>query len=251
MKFVVIEDEKFVASNLADCVHRLRPQYQLLKILPSVSEAIEYFKSNSDYLLIFSDINLGDGMCFEIFEKVDIQAPIIFCTAFEQYSIEAFNTNGIDFILKPFEEKRIEQALQKFEKLSFHALNQRKKIEQLSADLLKTNQHTFLVNYKDRLIPKEVTDIAIFYIRNESTFIVDSHGNQFLISETLEQIEHKVGDGFYRANRQYLVNRKYIKDVSRQLNRTLSVNLAIAHYEVISVSKEKSSSFLKWLKMSA
>ncbi len=250
MKFVVIEDEKFVASNLADCVRKLRPQYELLKILSSVSEAITYFKSNKDYMLIFSDINLGDGMCFEIFEKVDIEAPIIFCTAFEQYSIEAFNTNGIDFILKPFEEKRIEQALQKFEKLSFHALNQRKKIEQLSADLTKNTQYTFLVNYKDRLIPKELSEIAFFFIKNEITFIVDKNENQFLIGETLEQIEHKVGEGFYRANRQYLVNRKYIKDVSRQINRTLSVNLVITHYDVISVSKEKSSSFLKWLKMS-
>ena len=115
MKVVIIEDEIFTAEDLRDDLQAINPAIEVLAILPTVKESIQYFSKNYDYDLIFSDIQLGDGQSFEIFKQVSVAAPIIFCTAYNQYALEAFKANGIDYILKPFDKNSIAQALNKYQ----------------------------------------------------------------------------------------------------------------------------------------
>ncbi|MFM7021659.1 MAG: LytR/AlgR family response regulator transcription factor [Flavobacteriales bacterium] len=245
MNVIIIEDEKYVALNLADAIERSCADYKVHTILSSVAEAVSYFKNNSSYDLVFSDVNLGDGTCFDIFDEVEITAPVIFCAAYEQYSLDAFEANGIDFILKPFNAERIERAIVKFEKLSFHILQQQKNIEVLSS--IFRRQKKIVVHYNGKMIPLAWEEIALFYIQNEVTYVADCTGRSYALSQTLEQIEQEAGKDFYRVNRQFLLQRKSGKEILKNLNRTLTLLPVLDFREKITVSKEKASAFLKWM----
>jgi len=134
MRILIIEDENIAANDLVEIIKKVKPTVSFIKVLTSVDEAILFLKENSDFDLIFSDIQLGDGICFEIFEQVKISVPIVFCTAYNQYMLNAFKTNGIDYILKPFDAIQIEKASQKFEMLTRQQTNYRDRIINLFHD---------------------------------------------------------------------------------------------------------------------
>ena len=251
MKFIIIEDETFIALNLAECIKKIRPGYERVKILSSVKEAVDFFQNNKSYDLVFSDISLSDGMSFEIFDQAEVASPVIFCTAYENYAVEAFEKNGIDFILKPFSEERVKKAILKFEKLAFHFISQQQNIKQLSDtfSLKKVSDlgKSLLVHYKDKIIPIPPEDVALFYIENGITCLVNFNGEQFVINKTLEEIEVQAGTDFFKANRQFLIHKKAVKEVSRSFTRKLILHLTFKFSGDITVSKEKSSVFLKWI----
>ncbi|MDP2386521.1 MAG: LytTR family DNA-binding domain-containing protein [Bacteroidota bacterium] len=253
MKIVIIEDEQFTAEDLASTVMELRSNYQVVKILSSIKEAKVYFSKHADFNLIFSDIHLGDGLSFEIFKSIPIKVPVIFCTAYDNYAIDAFKANGIDYVLKPINKKSISEAIEKFERLSTPVLE----INPGMAELLELfqskspenkNNTSILVHVKDKIIPIKTEDIAVFFIRNEGTSILDFTGKIYSIDETLEEIELLNSTTFFRANRQFIVNRKAVKDAAQHFSRKLILNLSIPFSEQITISKEKTPQFLKWLK---
>lgn len=250
MKVVIIEDEQLTAEDLASCIRDLRSDFEIIKVLSSVKEAQTYFINHSDFDIIFSDINLGDGLSFEIFKSLPIKAPVIFCTAYDSYAIDAFKANGIDYVLKPINKNNILGAIEKYERLSSPA----KDINPAMTGLLnmfinqqKQNNKSILVHVKDKIIPIKVEDIAIFFIKNETTSILDFAGKIYSINETLEEVELLNFPFLFRANRQFIVNRKAIKDASHYFARKLSLNLIVSFQEQIIISKEKASLFLKWL----
>lgn len=248
MKVVIVEDEQYTARDLADYISNLRENYEVVKVLSSVKQAIAYFSKETDYQLVFSDVQLGDGLSFEIYSKVAVKSPVIFCTAHNNFMIEAFKANGIDYVLKPFGKTEIEEAIAKFERLASQ-LNFNDKINNVHSTIKNKQQKikSVVVFKKERIIPVKTDDIALLYIKNELVHLLCTDTEIYTINETLEELENKLGDSFYRVNRQYLINRSAIKDASHYFSRKLLINMHLPFDEQITVSKEKSPDFLNWL----
>ncbi|TAL80731.1 MAG: response regulator transcription factor [Bacteroidetes bacterium] len=250
MKIAIIEDEQLTAEDLAETILKVESEACITISLRSVKEAILYFQKNEMPDLIFSDIQLGDGLSFEIFKTLTISTPVIFCTAYDEYALNAFKANGIDYILKPFTKKIISNALSRYKKLrnnfSRTAISYETILELFEN---RNNQQltSVLIYIKDKIVPVKLNDIALFYIENEITYLITFNQQTHSINKTLEEIEKISGGNFYRANRQYLINRKAIKEASQYFHRKLSVNLSIPFNERIIVSKVKVSKFLNWL----
>ncbi len=250
MNIVVIEDEKLTSDDLVEIIQELEPEAVVTGVLKSVSEGIAFFQSEPRADLIFSDIQLGDGLSFEIFKTVEINVPIIFCTAYDEYTLNAFKTNGIAYVLKPFTVSSIRLALEKFKTLQrafAPSVVPYSDIIRLLGERAPQKVSSILVYYKDKIIPIRLEDVALFYIRNEITHLITFDKTTYLVNKTLDEVE-KLGTGaFFRANRQYLVNRKAIADASSYLSRKFSLSLTIPFNDTITVSKEKMQSFLNWL----
>lgn len=250
MKIIIIEDEQHTAENLAETILKVDDKAQITASLRSVKEAVSYFQNNEKPDLIFCDIQLGDGLSFEIFNQIPIKSPVIFCTAYDEYALKAFKANGIDYILKPFTKKTIQESLEKYRELKNSFTGNApsyKTILELLEGRRNQKQVSVLVYHKDNIIPVKVNDIALFYIESEVTHLITFSQKRYSINKTLEELEEITGSDFYRTNRQFLINRKAIANASRYFARKLSVSLIIPFKEKILVSKEKSSDFLSWL----
>lgn len=249
MNVVIIEDEQLTADDLMDVLHEINPSITVIKHLSSVQEGLDYFTNeNDDIDLIFSDIQLGDGLSFELFKRVTVTAPIVFCTAFDEYAIEAFKSNGIDYILKPFSTNDVRKALERYKQLEETFTS---KLQQV-ADAIEENTHqqSVLVYHKEKIIPIPLNTISLAYIRNEMVYLRTFEGESYHINKSLDELDHMLGANFYRANRQHIVNRQSVKDVTTFLTRKYLVNLNFPYQEQIIVSKEKMTSFLRWLNAS-
>jgi len=250
MKIVIIEDEKITADDLASTIMSIEPTAEIVAILSSVKNAVAYFQKAESPDLIFSDVQLGDGLSFEIFKAVNVSAPIIFCTAYDEYALNAFKTNSIDYILKPSTTISISEALDKYRNLKQSFSNQERQYKTIIEALLHQatpKSNAILVHYKDKIMPVKTEDIALFYIENEITYLLTFENKNYCINKNLEELEDICGSLFFRANRQCLVNRKAVIDASHYFSRKLSVNISVPFQEKILVSKEKSPAFLKWL----
>lgn len=251
MKIVIIEDEVVVADDLEMNIRKLIEQPTEIVRLGSVKEGIAYFKDQHHPDLIFSDIQLGDGLSFEIFVTAPVSAPVIFCTAYDEYALEAIKANGIDYILKPFTAQMLNTALQKYMQLKkIFSADQSPQYETLLQLLSKQEVQkaaSILVYHLDKIIPIQLDDIAMFYLEHEVTHLQTFSGKTYYPNKTLDELERLCGSSFFRANRQYLVCRKAITDVSSFFSRKLSLNLNITFAERVIVSKAKAASFLHWL----
>lgn len=252
MKIVIIEDEKLTAEDLAETILKMESNAQIVATLYSVSESISYFSKNEKPDLIFSDIQLGDGLSFEIFKTIPILSPIIFCTAYDEYALNAFKTNGIDYILKPFTKKTIGEAIGKYKEFKNIFLKDMTSF-QIISDLFENRKNqqdaSVLVYIKDKIVPVKVNDIALFHFKNEVTHLTTFNNKTYSLDKTMDELEKMVGNNFYRTNRQHLINRKAIQDASQYFHRKLVVNLSIPFSadEPITVSKVKVTDFLNWL----
>jgi len=250
MKVVIIEDEMLMAKDLAASLQQLDPAIVVSATLSSVSQACTYFAGNELPDLVFSDIQLGDGLSFEIFRECPMNVPIVFCTAYDEYALEAFKTNGIDYILKPCTNASLNNTLQKYRRLQQKFSNRDHTYETLINLLPKrpaANRSAILVFQNERIIPLPIADIALFFIHNKMTLVLCFDQQLFMISQSLDELEQIAGDTFFRANRQYLVNRKAIKEASHYYARKLVLRLSLTFKDTITVSKDKYADFLQWL----
>lgn len=252
MRVLIIEDEAITANALAECITEVRPGYTLLPILSSVRASIEYLSSSVAYDLIFSDIQLGDGLSFEIFRQLQLSKPIIFCTAYDEYALEAFKTNGVAYLLKPFDCTQVRAAIDKVETIISPAVEQ---LQRLLLHLLKpavaNSPQSLLVYHQDKIIPIDMQDIAALYLDNGAGKLVTFDGRTFSSTQSLDEFEAAHHPQFFRVNRQYLLHRKAIKEVAQYFQRKLLINPAIKLAGPIIVSKEKTGSFLAWLASSS
>jgi DNA-binding LytR/AlgR family response regulator len=249
MKIIIIEDEKLTAKDLTDTIKAIEPGVEIVAMLHSVQDALDFFKNKVEVDLIFSDIELGDGLSFDIFQKVDIQAPIIFCTAYQQYTLDAFQTSGIDYVLKPFSKLSIERTLMKYNSLKNNFQKTSNDFVTLLASLknnLNGSNPSVIIHQGDKIIPISGADIAFFYIENDCVFAHTFDQKRYLVNQKLESLESTFVN-FFRANRQYLINRKAVKDASQYFNRKLLANLTIPFKEQIVIGKLKTTEFLNWL----
>lgn len=255
MKIVIIEDENLTAEDLKDVIHKAIPDAEVVAMLSSVEESIQYFKTHDQPQLIFSDIQLGDGLSFEIFKELSIQVPVIFCTAFDEYAIRAFDANGIHYVLKPFNVTKIKEAYEKYQMLQHNFTQQQHVLEHIfeSASLQSAIQSTvkrnnaILVYYQDKVIPIKLEDIALFYIRNEATHVYTIQQKSYVINKSLDELQQLDTYLFYRANRQYIVNRNVVKEAAQYMSRKVSITLNIPFNDTITISKEKITQFYDWL----
>ncbi|MGG9963253.1 LytR/AlgR family response regulator transcription factor [Ferruginibacter sp. SUN106] len=251
MNVVLIEDEKLVSEDLSDILLSLDDDINISQTISSVKEAVSYFKNHDSPQLIFSDIQLGDGYSFEIFKELQTTTPVIYCTAFNQHALQAFENNGIAYVLKPYSKNTIKQALDKYQSLK-KTFGQQQQVNYDNLLAAITGQtikpQTLLVNFKNKIIPIKIADVAFFTIENKATSLVTLHNQQFAISQTLDELEEICGNAFFRANRQFLINKASVKEVLHYGLRKLFVNLSVETHEEVVINKVKITPFLNWLK---
>ena len=254
LNIVIVEDEPVTARNLAHLLQTIDDNVNMVASLASVEEAVDWFRiNNHNYNLVFMDIRLADGLSFDIFTQVEIQTPVIFVTAYNDYGITAFKNNGIDYILKPFESEELEKALAKFKRLTGQAetvitnmqLNQL--ISQISG-AGKVYKKSFLVHYRDKLIPVDTATISFFYTANEIVYAYTLTGQTYVIDHTIDALVKLLDpDVFFKANRQFIVQRKTITEVEFFFNGRLSVKMKPEPPEQILVSKARVPEFKLWM----
>ncbi len=251
MQAILIEDENSAVENLKYLLQEIEPDLVLKEVIDTVSEAIQFFKTSSEYDLIFMDIHLADGNSFEIFKSVKPSAPIIFITAFDQYAIQAFKHNSIDYLLKPIEKVELKNAIQKFK--NGKELNRVTDAQiQNLLGLLQTKQKTFrqsyLVQKGDKLIPIATQDFAFFFIQNGVVRGTTNKNLTYHLDTKLEDLEKELNpNDFFRVNRQFLLQRSAIKDLNIYFNGRLIVNSIPLPQEQIIVSKANAPKFKRWL----
>jgi len=250
MDAVIVEDELVAAQNLKRLIVQTDPDIQVIVVLQSVEESIEWFSLNPAPDLVFMDIHLADGSAFSIFEKVKISSPIIFTTAYDEYALKAFEVNSIDYLLKPINSKNFERALAKHQSQMVTKNDNTDLITHLLATFKQTKdiyKSHFLIPHKDKFIPLSTDKIACLFTENKMVTLLTDNKETFKIDSSLEDLFVQLDPSeFFRANRQYIVSHKAIKDISVWFGSKLSINLNVTVSEKIIVSKARVGEFKSW-----
>ncbi|WP_353780006.1 LytTR family transcriptional regulator DNA-binding domain-containing protein [Winogradskyella sp. 3972H.M.0a.05] len=251
MKVVIVEDEITASENLKYLLDSIDSNIEVLTVLDSVRASIEYFSKPIEAELVFMDIHLADGISFEIFDKVRIDAPIIFTTAYDQYAIKAFKVNSVDYILKPIEEEELGNAIDKFKNMTPTKAKGNVEIDSL-IELLnankKTYKSTYLVHHRDELLPVKSDDFAYFYIDTSIVKGVTNTNKTYIIDKKLEDIESELDPAkFHRFNRQFIINKNAIANVKFYFNGKLVINVNPPFEDRIVVSKAKATEIKNWI----
>ncbi len=248
MKALIIEDEIMAAQTLQKLLGEVRPDVEIADVLESIEESVEWLQQNTMPDLIFMDIHLADGSAFAIFEQVNVTCPVIFTTAYDEYALKAFEVNSIDYLLKPVSKDALEHALNKYHNLAEKRVNA-EQIEKLLTQLgeKKNYRKFYLMPERDKLIPLAVQNIAYVYIDAKTVKIISKEGKTYYVSSTLDDLMDDLDPYlFFRANRQFIVARDMIKDVSVWFGNKLAINLTVDVPERIIVSKARVAEFKIW-----
>jgi len=250
MKIVIIEDELKAAKSLANLITKLRPAATITAQLQSIESAVEYLSHHDQPDLLFMDIQLSDGLSFEIFKAVKIKCPVVFCTAYGEYAMEAIKANGIDYLLKPFSQEDLQAAFEKVENFkNFFQQNPQPDMDGLLKKIgLDEGKKSFLVfkNHKYTTVPTD--QIAFIYIRYETATIMTFQGEEYALDQSLDQVQALLATKqWFRLNRQYLINFSAVKEVEHYFARKLLVKLVVPSPDKLLIGKEKTSTFLQWL----
>jgi two-component system, LytTR family, response regulator len=251
MKAVIVEDEKLVAEQLSRLILNLEPGFEIVTVLNSVKSAIKWFQENSRPDLIFMDIQLSDGISFDIFEKVNIECPVIFTTAYHEYALRAFKVNSIDYLVKPIDKEELKKALGKFKRNHQppEALDLKEIIRSISQPgSAKTYKNRFLVQFRNSYIPIESSQIAYIY-RDQIIYLITFKNEKYILDyDSLEEVEDLVDpDTFFRANRQNIVHLNAVENFKTDYSGKLSVKLISPFNLVVDISREKAKAFKQWL----
>jgi len=248
MKALIIEDEILAAKHLRHVIDEVGG-IEILAVTESIAESVEWFRKNPQPDIIFMDIHLADGSAFEIFRHISVSCPIIFTTAYDEYALKAFKVNSIDYLLKPIDAVSVKGAVRKLELLSPKNSSQddfRKFIDTFTKGL--TYKSHFLIPAKgDKLIPVQSAEIAYILIDSGTVKAVKFDEKSFRFEYTLDELAELLDPAdFFRANRQYIISRKAIKDIDLWFNSRLSVNLKLPTPEKILISKARIPEFKNW-----
>lgn len=253
MKCVIIEDEYAAAVTLTALIRENVPDMEVVSVKQSVEESIEWFATNPSPDMAFMDIHLADGSSFSIFSKVEITCPVIFTTAYDQYALRAFEVNSIDYLLKPVSKESLMRAVEKYRRLT--ATGQSPEMDSGLMKRLINELHNktvyksaLLIPSGEKLIPLPVKEIAYIYTENKVVHIVCKNGREIYIDRPLDELFSMLDPhNFYRANRQFIISRDTVSDISLWFNGRLSVNLTVKTPEKIVVSRANAADFKKWI----
>lgn len=252
MKAVIVEDERAAVRNLTALLTDVTPEMEIIAVLDSISESVEWFKEHKSPDLVFMDIHLADGSAFEIFRHIEIACPVIFTTAYDEYALKAFKVNSVDYLLKPIGAEDVRNALKKLElfRTATGEPESGEDIQGLIRMLRRQESYKthFLVPQKgDKLLPLSLESVYYFYINEGIVKAVTMEGKEYPVSHTLDEIADSLNPiRFFRVNRQYLIARKAIKDIDLWFNGRLSVNLIVPVPEKILISRVRVAEFKEW-----
>jgi two-component system, LytTR family, response regulator LytT len=252
---ILIEDEAPAARRLAKLLTELEPNIQFLAQPDAIGGAIEALRQHTPDLL-FSDIQLADGLSFEVFRHVPVACPVIFTTAYDEYAIRAFSVNSIDYLLKPIDPAKLAQSLAKFRSLrSGNVPNVPEAFQQLMAEMLRnqplnvpTYRSRFLVSFRDRLDSIAAQDVAYFYSEQKITHLLTHTGKLYPLGQTMDELEAQLDPRqFFRANRQFIVSIGAIGSIHTHFSGKLKLTLKPEAQDEVMVSREKAGPFKDWL----
>ena len=249
MRVLIVEDETAAYDNLVSILASIDPMIEIVGNTEGVGQTIRWLESHPKPDLIFMDIHLSDGSAFAIFTQTEVDVPIIFTTAYDEYAIEAFKVNSIDYLLKPIHPKDMEAALQKFKKWGHqdidHYLEQ---MAQLKMAPVTNYRDKIILQYRDKLLPVPMTEVAFFYYTDHKTSVTLMDGQTYPLRSQLDQIFATLNPvDFIRANRQFIINREGVKDISVWFDGRLRVNMKTEVPEPIYISKNRASEFKQWM----
>ena len=241
MKAIIIEDETTAVNSLkAILAQNTVTPIEVIAELESIEESVEFFRTSPHPDIIFMDIHLADGSAFKIFEQVEIDAPVVFTTAYDEYALQAFQVSSIDYLLKPVTLASLERALNKLRLFDTEQTNR-----------TIQSRHTIkslLIMLADKFYPLPVEEILYFYTANEKVTAYTFDGKQHPVDRTLDALGEQLDERlFFRANRQFIISRNAIKDIDLWFGSRLSVNLTLPVPERIIISKTKTPVFKKWI----
>lgn len=251
MRIAIIEDEESAVQQVKSLLPEVIAGAEVVAVMDSVEEAVAWLTTRPVVDVIFLDIHLADGSCFCIFEQCKVNIPVIFITAYDQYAIQAFEVNSIDYLLKPVRKERLQQAVDKFQRLNRNnQLISEQQLLRIARELTKANHYKrhFLIPYKDRLIPVNVDEFAWFEIKGGVVRGITFDKKHWLLEESLDELAEELDpEVFYRANRQFLVSRKAIKEIEYYFNGRFCLHLLPDPDEPVLISKAKAGKFREWM----
>ena len=247
MKVLIIEDETRAANHLERLLAKVAPEIEVVDRLESVRDAVDFLQRNTELGLIFSDIQLADGLSFEIYRQVKVCCPIIFTTAWDHYAIEAFNTNGIDYLLKPIEEERLLKAIDKARQFSPGPLLE--KILAMSAAKPAPNYKSrFLVKVGEKIKSIPVEEIIAFYSLEKATYIFTIDKRSYAIDFALDHLETLINsEHYFRINRKFMIGLEACSNITSWSNSRLKLRIEGLEKEEIIVARERVQEFKEWL----
>jgi len=254
MKYLIIEDEIPAQQLMEELLRELRPDWEAAACLDSVESAVNWLNSHPHPGVIFMDIQLSDGLGFDILEQVDIDSMIIFTTAYDEYAIRAFRVDSIDYLLKPIKKNELKKALEKYERYTrkmFHSRNKAIDVAELVSAIKEARpkyRTRFLISVGEVFFPLPVEKVAYIYSRHRITSAVSLEGKRHMIDFTLDRLEDQLDpERFFRVSRQFIVNIKAVSKVHTFFNGKLLLETRPAYEKKVTISREKARQFKLWL----
>lgn len=251
MRLLIVEDEQLLARQLIKLVMTLEPEMEIAGQTNSIETTVEWLNNNEAPDLVFMDIELADGQCFEIFNQFRLKSPVIFTTAYDEYVLRAFKVNSIDYLLKPIKSEELRSALDKWKELT--AVQPMNGLKSLLNDLIRardseTYRKRFLVKKGQQMISVDTSEIAFFTAKNTLNYITTKSKQRFLLDYTLDDVEQLVEPShFFRANRQFILAHDVIRAFHPWFNGKLKVETRLPVEDEIIISREKAPQFREWM----
>jgi DNA-binding LytR/AlgR family response regulator len=245
IKTVIIEDERLIAEEFTKMLMRASGDMEIIGSFSTVKESVDFLSANDSPDLIFSDVQLPDGLSFDIFNKVHVKSPVIYVTAYDNYILNAFESNGIDYLLKPVDQKDIEKTLEKYKTFKDHFDNHRSFIN----SFYKKQKTRLLVRKGIENIILRTSDIVIIYTENKLVYVIDKDGKKYIADKNLSDLDEELNPGvFFRVNRQYIINIGFVKSYKAYEKVKLQIDLTMPELQhQIIVSQEMAPCFRKWI----
>jgi len=248
MKIVIVEDEILAAEKLKRLLKKVDSDIEVLEVLETVEDSINWFANNTSPDLVFMDIQLDDGISFEIFDEIKIDAPIIFTTAFDEYAIRAFKVNSVDYLLKPIEEAALNTAIQKFKTIYSEKRSFDDKVSKVFEQLSKQYKSRFFIKVGVKFQSIQVNNICCFFVEERNTFLRTIKGKTYDLDYSLEQLQKMIDPSqFFRVNRNFLVKISCISEIISYSTSRLKLKLENSSKEAVIVSRDKVSEFKRWM----
>jgi len=248
MNCLIVEDEKVAAERLVGLIKKYDPFIDITEIVQSVKNAVQWLNTHQVPDLIFMDIQLADGLSFEIFEQTIVKTPVIFTTAYDEYALKAFKVNSIDYLLKPIDQVELNKAIDKYKENNTHNVIPAQVFDNILHSLTKNYKNKFVMKVGEHIKVFTIDDVQCFYSMEKYTFLQNHSGRDYAISYSLDQLEDLLDPArFFRVNRKFIVALSAISDIVSYSNSRLLVKLNSNESNDLIVSREKVQGFIKWL----
>lgn len=247
MRVLIVEDETAAYENLADALYATDPAIEIAANTESVGQTVAWLQNNPAVDLIFMDIHLSDGSAFALFDRMRVETPIVFTTAYDRYAVEAFRVNSLDYLLKPIKPEELRRALEKFRHwVSGDTTGYLARLAALASR--PAYKEKILVPYRDKLLPVALDAVVCFYTSDKQTQIILKDGTRYVYAKTLEQIAAMLDPArFMRANKQFIVARDSVREIVVWFDSRLLVKLSAETPEPVYVSKNRAQEFKAWM----